>query len=109
MLQLYYFDATENQGISIHEPLFSSTEQALEIFEIIADDTNSFLGIISHNKYAVQFSKYNKFVWLVEIPHQTKKGCYQIFLTPNKAKNLIEDIYKGFNPLKINGLMFEQK
>ncbi len=108
MLKLYFYHFENQITISIHEPLFSSKEQGKELFEQIEKSSNSYIGFISAQGHTVEISKYNKFVWLIEIPLQKKKGKYQIFLTPNKVKALIDDLYEGFNPLKINGLMFEK-
>ncbi len=109
MLKLYFYDFNSKTQVSIHEPLESCLEQALEVFSGIKENSNSYLGIISAHDSTVQISKYNKFVWLIEIPHHKKKGSYKIFLTPNKVETLIKDLYKGFNPLKINGLIYEKK
>ncbi len=108
MLRMYFTDFDAQMSISIHDPLYAGCEQSLEIFDRIAENSNSMMGFISEQGHTVQFSKYNKFVWLVEIPLKHKKGKYQIFLTPNKVKSLIYDLHEGFNPLKINGLMFEK-
>jgi len=108
MLKLYFQNYSKNFGVSIHQPLDCSMEQAIEVFEVLPQNDGSYFGIISENNITVQFSKYNKFVWLVEIPIPKRKGNYQIFFTPNKCKNLIKDLFLGFNPLKINGLMFEK-
>ncbi len=94
--------------VSIHEPMDAGLEQALEIYKWISQDSNSYMGLISKQGHTVEFSKYNKFVWKVEIPHKSKKGKYQIFLTPMKLKQLISDLFNGQNPMKINGLMFEK-
>lgn len=109
MLKLYFYNNDLKMAISSEDALYSSDSQALELLDLIDNNYNSYLVIFSANQMKVQFTKYNKFVWNIEIPHQSKNGSYQIFLTPNKAKRLIEDLYKGFNPLKINGLMFEKK
>ncbi len=108
MLQLYFTNYSNKINVSIHSPLEAVKEQALEIFDRLPQNDGSFMGIINENSQTVQISKYNKFVWLIEIPNAKRKGNYQIFLTPNKTRKLIEDLFNGFNPMKINGLFFEK-
>ncbi len=108
MLKIYFYDFENQIQLSIHEPLEASLEQTLEVYQSVSQNSNSYMGIISLQGHTVEFSKYNKFVWKVEIPHKRKKGSYQIFLTPTKLKNLIIELFEGKNPMKINGLMFEK-
>lgn len=108
MLKIFLQNHSEKIHIPIHESLDASIEQTIDIFENLPQNDGSFLGLISVNGISVQLSKYNKFVWLIEIPVPRKKGMYQIFFTPNKTKKLIEELYQGIDPLKINGLTFEK-
>lgn len=94
--------------VAENAPLDASIEQVMDIFLHLPEDDGSFLTLINNDNIHTRFSKYNKFVWLVEIPVPMRKGIYQIFLTKRRCFILIEDIFNGVDPLSINGLMFEK-
>lgn len=107
MLKMYIYNYTHKVKVSIHKPLEASLEQALEVFDELPQTDGSYFGLINEKEICCQFSKYNKFIWLLEIPFPEKKGNYQIFLTPNKCKSIIHELFNGLDPLKIKGLIFE--
>ena len=109
MLKVFFQNFTNKMKVSIHKPLDAVLEQVLEVFEFLPQHDGSYLGIISEQEITIQFTKYNKFVWLIEIPIPEKKGSYQMFLTDHKCKRIITSIFEGINPLEINGLIFEKK
>ena len=55
----------------------------------------------------IQISKYDRFLFLVEIPIYNEQGSYSILFTYYQVKQLIENIYRGFDPYNIQGLKFE--
>ncbi|MCB9201772.1 MAG: hypothetical protein H6604_01810 [Flavobacteriales bacterium] len=108
MLEVYFWNYTDDIGVSVYKPLEASLEQALDIFTNLPERDGSYIGIVSEQGIKMQITKYNKFLWVLEIPVAEKKGKYQIFLTRNKVISLVKDLFDGFNPMKINGLDFEK-
>lgn len=91
----------------MYRPLEGSLEQVLDMFDHLPQNDGSYLGIYSAQDIHCIISKYNKFVWLMEIYPKGKKGVYQIFLTTTKTREVIKELFAGLNPLKINGLSYE--
>ena len=107
-MQVFFQNYLKGIHVSALHPLDAMKEQVLEIFKELPEDDGSFLGVINDDNITIQFSNYNRFVWLVDIPIITKKGSYQVFLTKKKCQDLIIGLFSGLNPLKINGLSFEK-
>lgn len=107
-MQVFFQNYAWGIGVSSLNPLDALLEQALEIFENLPEDDGSFIGIVNEKNMRIQFSKYDRFNWLLDIPMINKKGTYQMFLPKEKCRSLISKVFSGLDPLKIKGLSFER-
>lgn len=87
-------------------PLEAVYEQALEIFEQLPENDGSTFGIVNEQNIVVQFSKYNKFMWLVEIPDVPKHGVHQAICNRNKCIRILEDLFSGADAMSVTQFKF---
>ena len=106
-MKLFFDNITEQEKIPMDFPLDAVLDQALDLFEQLPRDDGSSFGIVNENNTVVQFSKYDKFLWLVEIPDTSKHGVYQAFLNQNQSIRLIENLFLGEDPFSVNEFKFE--
>lgn len=105
---LYFQDYTNNICVPTEAPLEASVWQALDIFNNISDDDGSYIGLVDEHQETLQFMKYNKYVWLIEIPKPHLGGSYQGYFTKNKCKKIISEIFDGLPLSQVSGLSFEK-
>jgi len=106
-MKLFFENITENIRVPVDFPLDAVLEQALDIFEQLPEDDGSSFGIVNDTNMVIQFSKFNKFIWLVEIPDISKNGIYQSHCNRNQCIRLIEDIFSGADPFTLSEFKFE--
>lgn len=106
-MKLFFENITEQEKIPMDFPLDAVLDQALDLFEQLPQDDGSSFGIVNESKTVVQFSKYNKFFWLVEIPDTSKHGVYHALLNQNQCTRLIENLFLGEDPFSVNEFKFE--
>ncbi len=107
-MYVFFQNYSQRIGVSSKNPLEGSVWQVLEIFEHLPEDDGSFLGLQNEDKASIQISKYNKYVWLIEMPVPEKGGSFQGFYTRIKVKEIIESLFNGLPFHKIPGLTFEK-
>src|SRR5690606_2283844 len=106
-MKLFFENITENLKVPVDFPLEADLEQALEIFEGLPEDDGSIFGILHENNVGIHVNKYNKFLWLVEIPDIPKNGIHQAFCNRHQCVRLIEDIFSGADPFSLVEFKFE--
>lgn len=106
-MKLFFENFTEEAKVPMDFPLDAVLEQALEIFETLPEDDGSSFGLVNDQNLVVQFSKFNKFLWLVEIPDVPKNGIHQGFCNRNQCIRLIQDIFSGADPFSAYEFKFE--
>lgn len=106
-MKLFFENISAHDRIQIDSALESSVEQALEIFENLPQDDGSSMGLVNEDNIAVLFQKYNRFMWLVEIPIFAKNGSFQVICTPDQCKRIIKEIFDGADPFSVADFTFE--
>lgn len=106
-MKLFFENISEQMKVPVDFPLDAVLEQALDIFEQLPEDDGSTFGIVNDNNIVLQFSKFNKFLWLVEIPDIPKNGIHQAFCNRNQCIRLIEDVFSGADPFTLLEFKFE--
>lgn len=106
-MKLFFENITDNMKIPMDFPLDAVLEQAMDIFEQLPEDDGSSFGIVNDKNIVIQFSKYNKFLWLVEIPDMSRNGIHQSFCNRHQCIRLIEDIFSGADPFTLSEFKFE--
>jgi hypothetical protein len=106
-MKLFFENFTEEAKVPMDFPLDAVLEQALEVFENLPEDDGSSFGLVNEQNVVIQFSKYNKFLWLVEIPDVNKNGIYQCTCNRNQCIRLIQDIFSGADPFSVCAFKFE--
>ena len=106
-MKLFFENITEDIKVPMDFPLEAVLEQALEIFEQLPEDDGSSFGIVNDQQIVVQFSKYNRFMWLVEIPDVSKHGVHKAICNRHQCVRLIEDIFSGADPFFLVEFKFE--
>ena len=106
-MKLFFENITDELKVPMDFPLDAVLEQALEIFEQLPEDDGSSFGLVNDQNVVVQFSKFNKFLWLVEIPEVPKNGIHQGFCNRNQCIRLIQDIFSGADPFSVCEFKFE--
>lgn len=106
-MKLFFENISENLKVPVDFPLEAVLEQALDIFEQLPEDDGSSFGILNENNVVIQFNKYNKFLWLVEIPDIPKNGIHQAFCNRHQCVRLVEDIFSGADPFSLVEFKFE--
>lgn len=107
-MRLYFQDYTNKINVLTHQALESSVWQALDIFNNLPEEDGSYLGLVDENNEALQFTKYNKYVWLIEIPKPDLGGSYQGYFTKNKCRKIISEVFAGLPLSQVTGLSFEK-
>lgn len=106
-MKLFFENISENLKVPMDFPLDAVPEQAIEVFEQLPEDDGSTFGLVNDASVVIQFSKYNKFLWLVEIPDVPKNGIHQAFCNRNQCLRFIEDVFSGAEPFKLLEFKFE--
>lgn len=106
-MKLFYENITEGEKIPIDFPLDAGIEQTLEIFDSIPENDGSSFGVVNDHGLVIQFHKYNKFMWLVEIPDLSKHGAYQAICNPNQCVRLLKEVFDGADPFGVFDFKFE--
>lgn|SRR5690554_2633074 len=107
-MRLFFKDFTNKIYVTRQEALESSVWQALDIFNSLPEEDGSFMGIVDENNEALKFAKYNKYVWLIEIPKPDLGGSYQGYFTKNKCRKIISEVFAGLPLSQVTGLSFEK-
>lgn len=106
-MKIFFENYADDLTVETELPLEGSLSQAIEIFHNLPDYDGSYIGFENQAKNTVQISKYDRFLFLVEIPVYEEQASYSILFTYFKVKQLIIDLYNGFDPYTIKGLKFE--
>lgn len=106
-MKLFFENISDDVKVPMDFPLDAVLEQAWEIFEDLPEDDGSTFGIVNEKNVVVQFSKYNKFMWLVEIPDVSKHGVHQAICNRNQCLRIIEDLFSGADPFSVCEFKFE--
>ena len=106
-MKLFFENISENLKVPMDFPLDAVPEQAIEVFEQLPEDDGSTFGLVNDVSVVIQFSKYNKFLWLVEIPDVPKNGIHQAFCNRNQCLRFIEDVFSGAETFKLLEFKFE--
>lgn len=106
-MKLFFENISEQMKVQMDFPLDAVLEQALDIFEQLPEDDGSTFGIVNDVGTVVQFSKYNKFLWLVEIPDIPKNGIHQAFCNRHQCMRIIEELFAGADPFTLSEFNFE--
>lgn len=107
-MRVYFKNYREKLSVPTSQPLESSVWQALEIFDNLPEEDGSFFGLVDQDNESLQFVKYNKYVWLIEIPKPQLGGAYQGYFTKNKCRRIIEEVFEGLPLSHVSGLSFEK-
>lgn len=106
-MKLFFENISDQIRVPVDYPLDAVLEQALDVFEQLPEDDGSSFGIVNETNTVIQFSKFNKFVWLVEIPDLPKNGTHQTHCNRNQCIRMIEDIFGGADPFTLSEFKFE--
>ncbi|MDO5654826.1 MAG: hypothetical protein Q4G27_01655 [Flavobacteriaceae bacterium] len=107
-MRVYFQNYREKTGVPTGKPLYGSIWQVLDIFDNLPEEDGSFIGIVDDDDESLQFMKYNKYVWLIEIPKPDLGGSYQGYFTKNKCRKIILEIFDGLPLSQVAGLSFEK-
>lgn len=105
-MKLFFENIREDFKIPMDFPLEAVLEQALEIFEQLPEDDGSTFGIVNEQNTVVQFSKYNRFMWLVEIPDLPNHGVHQAISNRNQCIRILEDLFSGADAMSVAEFKF---
>ncbi|MFV0305123.1 MAG: hypothetical protein ACK5IC_06560 [Moheibacter sp.] len=100
-MKLFFENITEQERVSMDFPLEAVFGQVLEVFEQLPEEDGSTFGLVTEENMVIQFSKYNQFMWLVEIPDTEKHGVYQSICNRNQCVRFIENLFLEKNPFDI--------
>lgn len=106
-MKVFFENLTQNTKIPIDFPLEAVKEQALEIFQSLPEDDGSYFGLVNDSGGVLQFSKYNRFMWLVEIPDMANHGYFQSICNKNQCEKLIFSVFEGVDPMEVYPFKFE--
>jgi|SRR5690606_3956442 len=106
-MRLFFENISEQVKVPMDFPLDAVLEQAMEIFEQLPEDDGSTFGLVNEQEVVIQFSKYNKFLWLVEIPDMSRNGIHQTFCNRQQCIRFIEDVFSGADPFRLSEFKFE--
>ncbi len=107
-MNIFFHNIADNLEVETDEPLFGSLEQAVEIFHNLPDYDGSYLGLVNTDGNVVQISKYDRFLFLIEIPIYEQQGAYSVLFTYFQVMDLLAKLYQGFDPYDIPGLNFDK-
>ena len=106
-MKIFFENYADNLVVETDFPLEGSVEQAIEIFHSLPDYDGSFIGFVNNDGNTVQISKFDRFLFLVEIPVYEQNGAYTKLFHYQQVRNLIDYLYQGFDPYDIPDLKFE--
>jgi len=106
-VKIFFENYADDLTVETELPLEGSFSQAIEIFHNLPDYDGSYIGFVNQDRNTVQISKYDRFLFLVEIPVYEEQASYSTLFTYFQVKQLITDLYNGFDPYNIKGLKFE--
>lgn len=106
-MKIFFENYADNLLVETNFPLEGSLEQAVDIFHNLPDYDGSFIGFVNEDGNTVQISKYDRFLFLVEIPVEDQDASYYKLFNYYQIKNLIEHLFNGFDPYDIPDLKFE--
>lgn len=107
-MRLFFKNYQNNLSISAKYALETSIWQALDIFDNLPENDDSFLGLINSENEVLKFSKYDKFLWIVEIPIPDKQGALQGYFTRPRCREIIKNVFNKIEFKDISGLKFEK-
>jgi len=107
-VKIFFENYADDLNVETNFPLEGSLEQAIDIFHNLPDYDGSFIGFENNDGNTVQISKYDRFLFLVEIPVYEQQGAYTKLFHYQQVRNLIDYLYEGFDPYDIPDLKFEQ-
>lgn len=100
-MKLFFENITEKEFIPMEKALDAVPEQALDVFDQLPEDDGSFLGLLTDDGTCLQFSKFNRFMWLVELIDNPKKEKFKAICNPNQCRRIIIGIFDGKNPIDL--------
>lgn len=106
-MKLFFENITQNERIPVETALDAVIEQALDVFKQLPEDDGSFFGLITESAIIIQFSKFNRFMWLAEIPDKEKQGSWQAVCNKNQVKRILKELFEGVNPFSVCEFKFE--
>lgn len=107
-MKIFFENYADDLQVETELPLEGSLSQAIEIFHNLPDYDGSYIGLMNQDGNTVQISKYDRFLFLIEIPVYQEQASYYALFTYFQVMQLLQDLYKGFDPYTIKGLKFEQ-
>ncbi|MFA5619948.1 MAG: hypothetical protein WDA08_06565 [Weeksellaceae bacterium] len=107
-MKLFFENITENNRVPVESPLEATLSQALEVFEFLPENDGSSMGIVNDEQVIFQISKFNRFLWLVEIPEESKEGSWQKICSQSRCRKIIEEIFQGVDLLQVYDFKFEK-
>ncbi|WP_413533525.1 hypothetical protein [Empedobacter brevis] len=106
-MKIFFENYADDLHVETELPLEGSLSQAIEIFHNLPDYDGSYIGLVNRDGNTVQISKYDRFLFLVEIPLYQEQASYSALFTYFQVMQLFQDLYKGFDPYNIKELKFE--
>lgn len=106
-MKLFFENISQSDSISVKQPLEAAYEQALDVFEQLPEDDGSSFGLITDRDVIILISKFNRFMWLVEIPEPEKKGSWQAICNRNQVKRALKDLFDERDPFLVCDFKFE--
>ncbi len=106
-LKLFDENITGNDIIPKEFALETVLNQTLDLMKSLSEDDGSFFGLITDKDLIIQFSKYNRFMWLIEIPAPEREGSWTAICNPVRLNKIIEDIFEDKNPFLLCDFKFE--
>ncbi|WP_322970234.1 hypothetical protein [Faecalibacter sp. LW9] len=106
-MKIFFENYADEIFVETDFPLEGSLEQAVDIFHNLPDYDGSFIGFVNKDGNTVQISKYDRFLFLVEIPVDDQNASYYKLFNYYQARNLIDHLFNGFDPYNIPDLKFE--
>lgn len=106
-MKLFFENISQSESISVKQPLEAAIEQALDVFERLPEDDGSSFGLITNRDVIIQISKFNRFMWLVEIPEPEKKGSWQAVCNRNQVKRALKELFDERDPFLVCDFKFE--
>lgn len=106
-MKLFFENISENHKVSMDFPLESTLEQALDVFENLPQMDGSTFGLLLEDGTLVQFQKYNRFFWLVEIPDFVQHGTFQALCNVHQCVRLLTEMFNGADPKEVFEFRFQ--
>ena len=106
-MKIFFENYADDLIVETELPLEGSLQQAIEIFHNLPDYDGSYIGLVNQDGNTVQISKYDRFLFLVEIPVYEEQASYSTLFTYLQVKELLINLYQGFDPYEISNLKFE--